>query len=32
MLSVQNIDGTTVVDINGTKVPLNLVTSVMNQA
>ncbi len=32
VLSVQNIDGTTVVDINGTKVPLNLVTSVMNQA
>ena len=32
VLSVQNIDGTTVVDINGTKVPLNLVTSVMSQA
>ena len=32
VLSVQNIDGTTVVDINGTKVPINLVTSVMSQA
>ena len=32
VLSVQNIDGQTVVDINGTKVPLSLVTSVMSQA
>jgi flagellar basal-body rod modification protein FlgD len=32
VLSVQNIDGQTVVDINGTKVPLSLVTSVTNQA
>ena len=30
--SVQNIDGQTVVDIGGTKVPLSLVTSVMSQA
>lgn len=30
--SVQNIDGQTVVDIGGTKVPLSLVTSVTSQA
>jgi flagellar basal-body rod modification protein FlgD len=30
VLSVQNIDGQTVVDINGTKVPLSLVSSVTN--